>query len=73
MDLYTVNSAQTLNRMSAQRAARELEYRRVAAERAAEVAAARCPEQAGIPALLRCVSRPASGAFRPARTASAVR
>ena len=39
MDLYTANAAQTLHAQNAQRAARELEYRRIAKERAIELAA----------------------------------
>lgn len=45
MDLYTANAASSLHAQNARRAAQQLEYRRVASERAAEAAA-----QAGIPA-----------------------
>lgn len=45
MDLYTANAASSLHAQNARRAAQQLEYRRVASERAAEAAAT-----AGIPA-----------------------
>jgi hypothetical protein len=40
MDLYTANSAHSLHALDSQRLARELEYRRVAKERAATGTAA---------------------------------
>jgi hypothetical protein len=50
MDLYTANAAHTLHAQDAQRAIRELEYRRVAKERAAATASAPGNTETPVPA-----------------------